>query len=55
MKRIQVRARIHRKGPDLDMSQSLDPRDPDILRAKAIARSVHQQALVTSSLDRKEV
>jgi hypothetical protein len=55
MTRIQVRGRTRRTARDLDMSSSLDPRDPDILRAKAIARSVHQQASVTSSLYRKGV
>jgi hypothetical protein len=52
--RIHVQARTSRKAFDTDLSPSLDPRDPDILRAKAIPRSV-PQASVPSALDRKEV
>lgn len=55
MTRIQVRARTYRRVLDPDLSPNLDPRDPDILRAKAITRSVRPQAEDMSTLDRKEV
>jgi hypothetical protein len=51
---IQVRQTISRKGFDLDLSRSADPRDPDVVRAKAIARSAHAQTSVRSRLDRRE-
>jgi hypothetical protein len=54
MRRIQIQTRGHRQGLDSDWGLSLDPRDPDILRAKAIARSLQPQASVPSRLDRKE-
>ena len=53
MKRIQVRTRIHRNGSD--PSLSLDLRDPDIVRAKAIARPPHLGTSVLPTLTRKEI
>jgi hypothetical protein len=55
MRRIQVQARARRRELDLELSTNLDLRDPDILRAKHIARSLRLQETVPSTLDRKEV
>jgi hypothetical protein len=52
MTRIQVRARTYRRVLDPDLSPNLDPRDPDILRAKVIARSVpHKQKFRQHSIE----
>jgi hypothetical protein len=54
MTRIQART-THRKSSDPDPSPNLDPRDPDVVRAKAIARSVRASSSAHSALDRKEL
>jgi hypothetical protein len=51
MTRIQAQT-THRKGSGPDLSPSLDPRDPDVVRAKAIARPVQPEV---SAPSRKEV
>jgi hypothetical protein len=55
MKRIQIQTWGRGRDFRSELSTSLDLRDPEILRAKAISRSLHPQASVPSTLDRKEV
>jgi hypothetical protein len=55
MRRIQVQARARRRDLDLDLSTNLDLRDPDILRAKEIARAADLRGSAASQFDRKEV
>jgi hypothetical protein len=55
MRRIQVQQTIRRKGLDLDPSRSLDPRDPDLVSAKAMGPLGSPQASVLPALDREEI